>query len=346
MGAVPQWKGRLASVSPQRSFEGNTVPITSPSGKPGPRRFARVPTHAVGVVEDRRRAPRAALSLPLRLLRIANEAEPYPVTLVTRNISSSGIYFLAPRIISPGTAIELEVALLDRPQGQGRSRCVPQRISCDAMRWTCPGGTDTPPALTISRCVATTWCPYGDATRSVARHKPLNPNRETDPFRLRPYVPRVFSGPLSLSTSVGRGRCSIGTCRRCRDIRLEIGGVNDQPERQFLILVVFEKIIRTRIGRQPIFFLEVLAVGLKHGKRQGGAVSLQFTDEFSVTFDDGEIVVVDPNDALEKPFFAAQHLCLDLKNLGSELVEFFLAGVDEAIAGDFLGGQREQRHGR
>src|SRR5271168_914037 len=119
MGAVPQWKGRLASVSPQRSFENNTVPITSPSGKPGPRRFARVPTHAVGVVEDRRRAPRAALSLPLRLLRIANEAEPFPVTLVTRNISSSGIYFLAPRIISPGTAIELEVALVERPIGCG-----------------------------------------------------------------------------------------------------------------------------------------------------------------------------------------------------------------------------------
>src|SRR5271156_4911921 len=120
MGAVPQWKGRLASVSPQRSFESNTIPIASPTGKPGPRRFARVPTHAVGVVEDRRRAPRAALSLPMRLLRVANEPEPFPVTLVTRNISSSGIYFLAPRIISPGTAIELEVALLERPLGQGR----------------------------------------------------------------------------------------------------------------------------------------------------------------------------------------------------------------------------------
>src|ERR1700735_5267282 len=120
MGAVPQWKGRFASVSPHPRFASNTAPITSPSGKPGPRRFARVPTHAVGVVEDRRRAPRAALSLPLRLLRIADRPEPFPVTLVTRNISSSGIYFLAPRVISPGTAIELEVALLERPTGQGR----------------------------------------------------------------------------------------------------------------------------------------------------------------------------------------------------------------------------------
>jgi hypothetical protein len=46
--------------------------------------------------------------------------EPYPVTLVTRNISSSGIYFLAPREIATGTAIELEVALVDRPAGMGR----------------------------------------------------------------------------------------------------------------------------------------------------------------------------------------------------------------------------------
>lgn len=136
MGALPQWKGRFASVSPLRNFESNTVSIPSPSGKPGPRRFARVPTHAVvGVVEDRRRAPRAALSLPMRLLRVADRPEPFPVTLVTRNISSSGIYFLAPRVIPPGTAIELEVALLERPTGQGRVQmCTAAHIvRCDAV---------------------------------------------------------------------------------------------------------------------------------------------------------------------------------------------------------------------
>lgn len=47
-------------------------------------------------------------------------AEPVPVTLVTRNISSSGIYFLAPRELESGTAIELEVALVERPLGYGR----------------------------------------------------------------------------------------------------------------------------------------------------------------------------------------------------------------------------------
>jgi hypothetical protein len=56
----------------------------------------------------------------MRLTRVGEAMEPIPVTLVTRNISSSGVYFLAPREISPGTAIELEVALVDRPLGYGR----------------------------------------------------------------------------------------------------------------------------------------------------------------------------------------------------------------------------------
>jgi hypothetical protein len=135
MGALPQWKGRFASVSLLRNFENSTISVPSPSGKPGPRRFARVPTHAVGVAEDRRRAPRAALSLPMRLMRVAERPEPFPVTLVTRNISSSGIYFLAPRVIAPGTAIELEVALLERPTGHGRVQmCTAAHIvRCDAV---------------------------------------------------------------------------------------------------------------------------------------------------------------------------------------------------------------------
>jgi hypothetical protein len=45
-----------------------------------------------------------------------------PVTLVTKNISSSGIYFLAPRHIEPGTAIELQVSLIERPLGRGSVR--------------------------------------------------------------------------------------------------------------------------------------------------------------------------------------------------------------------------------
>jgi hypothetical protein len=56
----------------------------------------------------------------MRLTRVGDTTEPIPVTLVTRNISSSGVYFLAPREIEPGTAIELEVALVDRPLGYGR----------------------------------------------------------------------------------------------------------------------------------------------------------------------------------------------------------------------------------
>lgn len=120
MGAAPERK-EPAVVSPLRQveFRPSVISITNGS-KPGPRRFARVPTHAVGVAQERRRYPRAWLSLPLRLTRVGAVAEPVPVTLVTRNISSSGIYFLAPRELESGTAIELEVALVERPLGYGR----------------------------------------------------------------------------------------------------------------------------------------------------------------------------------------------------------------------------------
>jgi len=69
--------------------------------------------------DERRRYPRASLALPLRLTRIAGIEEAFPVTLVTRNISSSGVYFLAPRELALGTAIELQVALIERPLGFG-----------------------------------------------------------------------------------------------------------------------------------------------------------------------------------------------------------------------------------
>jgi hypothetical protein len=119
MGAVPESTGYLRGASPAREFEVRTEPLRV-SSNAGPRRFERVPTHAVGVAHERRRYPRASLCLPLRLTRIGDAVEPIPVTLVTRNISSSGVYFLAPRDLKPGMAIELEVALVERPLGFGR----------------------------------------------------------------------------------------------------------------------------------------------------------------------------------------------------------------------------------
>ncbi len=119
MGAVVGVKEQSTAGSPGSEL-GGTETVRTMSVKPGPRRFRRVPTHAVGVAHERRRYPRALLCLPLQLTRVGDLAETMPVTLVTRNISSSGIYFLAPRDLQPGTAIELEVALVDRPLGQGR----------------------------------------------------------------------------------------------------------------------------------------------------------------------------------------------------------------------------------
>lgn len=116
MGALP--KVHLVTTPVESALPNFT---RTPAGLPQ-RTFLRVPTHAISVVEDRRRNPRACLSLPLQLISVAGNPEPAPVTLVTKNISSSGIFFLAPRKIEPGTAIELAVALVERPLGRGSVR--------------------------------------------------------------------------------------------------------------------------------------------------------------------------------------------------------------------------------
>jgi PilZ domain len=84
-----------------------------------PRRFARVPTHAVGVHPEHRVYPRATLKLPLRLRGVDHVPEDFPVTLVTRDISSTGVYFLCPRPLATGALLELEIVLVSKPMGHG-----------------------------------------------------------------------------------------------------------------------------------------------------------------------------------------------------------------------------------
>jgi hypothetical protein len=84
-----------------------------------PRGIARVPTHAIRPAEERRAYARAKLSLPLRLKRIAGQRERTGEPLRTTNISSSGVLFLCPQRIEPGTPIAIEVCLVDRPFGRG-----------------------------------------------------------------------------------------------------------------------------------------------------------------------------------------------------------------------------------
>jgi PilZ domain len=84
-----------------------------------PRRFIRVPTYAVGVHPEHREYPRATLNLPLQLSSVAGVPETFPITLVTRDISSTGVYFLCPRELPANAAIELQIVLVSRPMGQG-----------------------------------------------------------------------------------------------------------------------------------------------------------------------------------------------------------------------------------
>jgi hypothetical protein len=86
---------------------------------PRPRRFVRVPTYAVGVHLEKRERPRALLQLPLKLRSVSGVMEDFPVSLVTRDISSSGVYFLCPKSLAINTAIELDIVLVSRPLGYG-----------------------------------------------------------------------------------------------------------------------------------------------------------------------------------------------------------------------------------
>jgi hypothetical protein len=84
-----------------------------------PRRFGRVPTYAVGVVPEHREYPRATLRLPLRLRGVNGVGEEFPITLVTRDLSSTGVYFLSPKLLPMGANVELEIVLVSRPMGCG-----------------------------------------------------------------------------------------------------------------------------------------------------------------------------------------------------------------------------------
>ena len=97
----------------------SSLHLTALSADTHPRRFARVPTHAVGVHPEHRIYPRATLKLPLRLRSVDHVAEDFPVTLVTRDISSTGVYFLCPRPLAIGALLDLEIVLVSKPMGHG-----------------------------------------------------------------------------------------------------------------------------------------------------------------------------------------------------------------------------------
>ncbi|MFI5092755.1 MAG: PilZ domain-containing protein [Candidatus Acidiferrum sp.] len=105
-----------AAAQPVRVPALRVTPLLAPGR---PRQFVRVPTHAVGVNQEQREYPRATLKLPLRLRSVDSVAEDFPVTLVTRDISSTGVFFLCPKEIAMGAFVELEIVLVSRPMGYG-----------------------------------------------------------------------------------------------------------------------------------------------------------------------------------------------------------------------------------
>jgi hypothetical protein len=107
-----------------------------------PRQFVRVPTHAVGVHPEQRQYPRAKLKLPLRLSAAGGVPEDHPITLVMRNISSTGVYFLCPKHLPVGTQILLEVVLVSKPMGMGSVVMTTKAHVCRTEAAAMPGWYD------------------------------------------------------------------------------------------------------------------------------------------------------------------------------------------------------------
>jgi hypothetical protein len=121
----PSDSGRGETVGIQGFSAHSATTVVEPppwTTRAKPKGIARVPTHSVRPVAERRAFTRAKLSLPLRVNRIAGRREHKHPSLRTANISSSGVLFLFPHRIAPGTPVEVEVCLVDRPFGRGTVR--------------------------------------------------------------------------------------------------------------------------------------------------------------------------------------------------------------------------------
>jgi hypothetical protein len=112
---------------------------TGTAAHPRPRGIARVPTHTVGRARERRSYVRANLTLPLSVRTVAGRPAAGLVALRTQDISSSGIFFLCPRRIEPGTPIEMEVVLVDKTSGRGTVRMCTQACVVRAEEAATPG---------------------------------------------------------------------------------------------------------------------------------------------------------------------------------------------------------------
>ncbi len=106
---------------------------------PAPRGISRVPTHTVAPARERRAYARANLALPLSVKTVAGRPRSDLSALITQDISSSGIFFFSPLRLEPGTPIEMEVVLVDRPQGRGSVRMRTQACVVRAEEGGKPG---------------------------------------------------------------------------------------------------------------------------------------------------------------------------------------------------------------
>lgn len=67
--------------------------------------------------DERRQFPRLPLSLQVNIRRVGDKLEPEEITAATADISCGGIFFVVNRKLEPGTALDMEVLMANKPLG-------------------------------------------------------------------------------------------------------------------------------------------------------------------------------------------------------------------------------------
>jgi hypothetical protein len=115
----------VGTAEPRESADNSSVQA-SLNGWIVPQGMRSVPTHTVPVPNERRSYPRAKLRLPSRVTRISGRRETEPQVFKTLDISSSGLFAHCPFSLEPGTTVDLEVELVQKPAGRGTIRMLTQ----------------------------------------------------------------------------------------------------------------------------------------------------------------------------------------------------------------------------
>ena len=140
-----------------------------------------------------------------------------------------------------------------------------------------------------------------------------------------------------------------GCRRRCRwsgREGFEVGPLDGDADRNVVVLHFIDA-FGAGVVREPIFSFDVLAISLEYFKRQRRRLDgAQIGNPFSVGFDNFEIFLVDPNDAVEERMLAVEGFGSNLENVAIDFVDLFGIQILDVVFGELARDDRERGNTR